>query len=73
MMIPIVIRALGTVTKELIKGQRMLKKRERVETLQTTALLRSTRILRRVLEPGEDLLSLRLQGKTISKRWWEKL
>ena len=33
------------------------------ETIQTTALFRSTRILRRVLETWADLLSLRLSGK----------
>ena len=48
--IPIVIGALGTVTKRLIKGLEDLKKRGRVETIQTTTLLRSVRILRRVLE-----------------------
>ena len=49
--IPIVIDALGTVTKGLIKGlEEDLKIKERVETIQTTALLRPARILRRVLE-----------------------
>ena len=63
--IPIVIGALGTVTKELIKGLEDLEIRERVKTIQTTALLRSARILRRVLETWEGLLSLKLQWKTI--------
>ena len=44
-----------------------------METTQTTALLRSARILRRVLETWGDLLSLKLQWKTITKRWYEKL
>ena len=48
--IPIVIGALGTVTKTLIKGLEDLEIRERVETIQTTALLRSAKILRRVQE-----------------------
>ena len=48
--IPIVIDALGTVTKGLIKGLEDLKIRGQVETIQTIALLRTTRILRRVLE-----------------------
>ena len=43
----IVISALGTVTKGLIQGLENLEIRERVETIQTTALLRSDRILRR--------------------------
>ena len=48
--IPVVIGALGTVTKGLIQGLEDSEIRGRVETIQTTALLKSTRILRRVLE-----------------------
>ena len=48
----IVISVLGTVTKGLIKGLKDLEIRGPVETTQTTALLRSARILRRVLETG---------------------
>ena len=48
--IPIVISALGTVTKGLVKGLEDLEIRGRVGTIQTTALLRSTRILRSVQE-----------------------
>ena len=48
--IPIVIGAVGTVTKGLIKGLEDLEIRGRVEAIQTTTLLRSARILRRVLE-----------------------
>ena len=48
--IPIVIGALGTVTKGLIKELEDLEIRRQVETIQMTALLRSARILRRVLE-----------------------
>ena len=48
--IPIVIGALGTVIKGLVQGLEDLEIREWVETIQTTALLRSARILRRVLE-----------------------
>ena len=59
--IPIVIGALDTVTKGLIRGLKDLEIRGRVETIQATALLRSVRILRRVLETCGDLLSLKLQ------------
>ena len=45
----IVIGALGTATKGLIKGLGDLEIKGRVETIQTAALLRSARILRRVL------------------------
>ena len=48
--IPIVISALGTIPKGLVKRLKMLEIRGRVETIQTTVLLRSARILRRVLE-----------------------
>ena len=48
--IPIVIGALGTVTKGLMQGLEELNIIEREETIQTTALLRSARILKRVPE-----------------------
>ena len=48
--IPFVIGAFGTVTKRLLKGLEDLKVGGRVETIQTTALLRTARILTRVLE-----------------------
>ena len=48
--IPIVIGAFGTVTKGLLKGLEDLEVGGRVETIQTTALLKTARILRRVLE-----------------------
>ena len=48
--IPIVIGAFGTVTKGLLKVLEDLEVGGRVETIQTTALLRTARILRRALE-----------------------
>ena len=71
--IPTVIGAFDTVTKGLLKGLEDLEIGERVETIQTTALLRTARILRRALQTWEDLLSLKLQWKTISLHWCEKL
>ena len=71
--IPIVIGAFCTVTKELLRGLEDLEFGGRVETIQTTALLKMARILRRVLETWGDLLSLNLQWKTISLRWCENL
>ena len=62
--VPIVIGALGTITKGLLKGLEEVG--GRVETIQMTALLSTARILRRVLETWGDLLSLKLQWKTIS-------
>ena len=58
--IPIVIGVFGTVTKGLLKGLEDLEVGDRVETIQTTALLKTARILRIVLEIWRDLLSLNL-------------
>ena len=58
--IPIVIGAFGTVTKGLQKEVEDLEVGGRVETIQMTALLRTARILRRVLETWWDLLSHKL-------------
>ena len=44
--VPIVIGVLGTITKGLLKGMEDLEVGGRVETIQTTALLRTDRILR---------------------------
>ena len=63
--VPIVIGAFGTITKGLLKGLEDLEVGGLVETIQTTALLRTARILRRVLETWGDLLTLKLQWKTI--------
>ena len=51
---PMVTGAFGTVTKELSKGLGDLEFGGRVETIQTTALLKTGRILRRVLETWGD-------------------
>ena len=48
--VPIVIGALGTITKGLLKSLEDLEVVGRVETIQRTALLKTARILRRVLE-----------------------
>ena len=64
--VPIVIGAFGAITKGLLKGLEDLEVGGRVETIQITALLRTARILRQVQETWGDLLSLKLQWKTIS-------
>ena len=48
--IPIVIGAFGTIPKGLVVGLEELEIEGWAETIQTTALLRSARVLRRVLE-----------------------
>ena len=48
--IPIIIDAFDTVTKGLLKGLDDFEVGGRVETIQTTALLGTVRILRRVPE-----------------------
>ena len=64
--VPVVIDVFGPVTKGLLKGLEDFEVSGRVETIQTTALLKTARMLRRVLETWGDLLSLKLQWKTIS-------
>ena len=54
MVIPIVIDVLATVTWNLVKGLEKLGISGRVETIQIPVLLRSARILRRVLETWGD-------------------
>ena len=48
--IPILIGAFETISKGLVKGLVDLEIRGQMETTQTTALQRSARLLRRVLE-----------------------
>ena len=64
--VPIAIGAFGTVTEGLLKDLDNYEVGRRVEAIQTTALLGTARILRRVLETWGDLLSLKLQWKAIS-------
>ena len=64
--IPIVTGAFGTITKGLLRVLEDLKVDGWVEIIQTTALLKTARILRRALETSGDFLSLKLQWKTIS-------
>ena len=54
------------IAKGLLKGLEDLEISARVETIQTTAILRSARIPRRVLENWKDFQSLKLHWKTIS-------
>ena len=58
--LPFVIGAFGTVTKGLLKGLEDLEVGGRLVTIQTSALLKTARIPRRVLETWGDLLSLNL-------------
>ena len=48
--VSVVIGGFGTVTKGLLKGLEDLEIGGRVKIIQTTALLRTVRILKRVLE-----------------------
>ena len=64
--VPIVIGAFGIVTEGLLKGLEDLEVSGRGETIHTTALLKTARIVRRILETRGDLLSLKLKWKTIS-------
>ena len=62
--VPIVIGAFGTITRGLLKSLEELEVGGRVETIQMIALLRTDRILRRVLETWRDLLSLKPSANT---------
>ena len=62
--------SLGTVPKGLLKRLADLEIRGRVETIQTTTLLRTARILRRVLETEGDF-SERPSAKTDVKSFKE--
>ena len=71
--IPIIINTLRTIPKDLVKGLEDLEIRRLMETIQTTAFQRLARILRRVIETWEDLLSPvknhqpTLAGKTLKE------
>ena len=54
-------------SKGLVKGPEELEIRGQIEIIQATVLLRSARILGRVLETWGDLLSLNLQREVISQ------
>ena len=56
--IPTMIGAFGTVIKGLLKRLEDLEVGGPVETVQTTALLRTDKLLRKVLETWGELLSL---------------
>ena len=70
---PILFKVLTLNIKGFTRELEILKIGVRVETIQTTTILRSSWILRRVLEAYGILQSFRLQGKTIIKRLREKL
>ena len=62
----VMIGAFSIVTKGLQKGLEYLEVGGRVETIQTTAVLRTAKILRIFLDTWGDSLSLKPQWKTIS-------
>ena len=62
----IVIGAFGTVTRGLSKGLEDLEGGGEIKTIQTTTLLKTAWILRRVLETWGYWLSLNPQWKIVS-------
>ena len=64
MVIPVVTGAPGTLLKGLVWRLEELEIGGRTETI--TALFRSAKILRRVIETCGDLLTPKLQSKTIN-------
>ena len=68
--IPIVDGALGIVAKGLENRLEELEIRKRIETISTTALFRSARILRRVLETWGNLQSLTpMKHNQLTLKW----
>ena len=61
--IPVIVGVLGTVDKNLKKRLCELKMKRRIEILQTTTLLKSVTILRRVLLIWRDMLSFSFPWK----------
>ena len=66
--IPVVFSALGTVSKCLEEKLEQLKIRGRIDTIQTTALLKQTRILRRILEKRLGKLEIKGRIDTIQTK-----
>ena len=64
MVIPIVVGEPGTVSKVLEKrlGEQVIRKR--IETISSTTLLKSSRILSRVFKTRRDLMSLTILWET---------
>ena len=56
--IPFVIGAVGTILKRLVNGLEHMELIGQVESIQTIALLKSARILRRMLKNWGDVLLL---------------
>ena len=65
MVISIMVGTLGAIPKQFGEGIGNMEIRGQGETMQTTALGRSSRILRRILETLGDLHSLKLPREAI--------
>ena len=65
---PIVVKALGTVSKNMKMRQDELLICGIIKTIQPTALLKSVRILTKLYDTWRDLLSPELQSKTCGKK-----
>ena len=71
--IPIVIRAFGTVTKGLLKALEDLEVGGRVETIQTTVIENGQNSKKSPRDLRRFEWQLNLQWKTLNLRWCEKL
>ena len=65
--VPNVIGAFGTITKGLLKGLEDLEVGGRVVTINTIALLKTARILKKILETWGNLLLLKLSVSRCEK------
>ena len=73
MVIPMVIGAFWMIPKNLISKLEEMEIKGPAETIKTTALMWSARIVRRVSGTWGDFQSLRLQWNIIRKCWCKKL
>ena len=68
------VEAVGTIQKGQRKDRvNWRSKEERIVVIQTATVLRSARILRKVLETWTNMLSFRLQWKTTCWNQWQNL
>ena len=60
MKVTVISVMVGTFPKSLLKRQEEIEIRGQVETILITALLKSARVLKRVLETQKELLSFKM-------------
>ena len=67
------INTFEMIPKYLVNGLELMEVSECVETIQTASLIIFASILRRIINTRGELISIRIQLKTTSLGWCEKL